>query len=555
MIPLMKKRLDRSLSGVLIYQFYEFWPYYIGAFFCLWATHTIQSYLPFKAKELADMVETGSQNIDTAIFFYFAIGIIVFRTASRLLFFYPARVQQKYFRVEMLSRLENATPLRYKDYSSGQLFQVLFNDLEQLRALVGFALLQVGNIIIAVAVLAPKIAEFEPQLLYALIPMVISFLFFSITVATTKDLYRQNQDMQGEVQNFIMESYAGKKTIKNFHAEPSFIQLFKEYSFRELMFFYRAGHRVAVSLPLVPLGVGLSFVWGALIIKEHDLGASSLILFSGFVFLFLEPLMFLSWIGVVFTRSWASWQRIEELVRKLRSPADHETKLLAQNQHLLGQEKKSFWLEFWSNELDIEIHQRSLNVLVGKTGHGKTHLLMQMAEIYRSLDEEISYVAQDPYLYNDTIQANLFLGRDPSLEELEEAYRLLRLFGLDYLTSTREELMSLEVGEHGKRLSGGQAKRVALVRSLLSEAKVLLWDDPFSSVDVILERSIMKELIQKNYFSDRTIILTSHRLTTVKLSEYVVYLDQDDGIVESGKVQSLLDRRGALYAYFENQLV
>lgn len=551
----MKKRLDRSLTGVLIYQFLEFWPYYLGAFFCLWATHTIQSFLPFKAKELADMVETGTQNIDTAIFFYFAIGIIVFRTASRLLFFYPARVQQKYFRVELLSRLENATPLRYKEYSSGQLFQVLFNDLEQLRALVGFALLQVGNIIIAVAVLAPKIAAFDPQLLYALTPMVISFLFFSITVGTTKDLYRQNQDMQGEVQNFIMESYAGKKTIKNFHAEPSFIQLFKEYSFRELMFFYRAGHRVAVSLPLVPLGVGISFVWGALIIKQNDLGASSLILFSGFVFLFLEPLMFLSWIGVVFTRSWAAWQRIAELVAKLRDPGAHEGILFEKNKHLAREENKKFLLEFWGEDLEVDIKPRSLNVLVAKTGHGKTHLLMQTAELYRALGEEISYVAQDPYLYNDTIQANLFLGREPNQAELDEAYQLLQLFGLDYLTATRQELMNLEVGEHGKRLSGGQAKRVALVRSLLSGAKILLWDDPFSSVDVILERSIMKELTQKGYFKDRTIILTSHRLTTVKLSEYVIYLDQERGVVETGGVQSLLDRRGELYAYFENQLV
>jgi ABC-type multidrug transport system fused ATPase/permease subunit len=551
----MKKRLDRSLTGVLFYQFYEFWPYYLGAFFCLWATHTIQSFLPFKAKELADMVEIGSRNIDTAVFFYFALGIIVFRTASRLLFFYPARVQQKYFRVELLTRLENATPLRYRGYSSGQLFQVLFNDLEQLRALVGFALLQVGNIIIAVAVLAPKIFAFEPQLLYALIPMVISFIIFSITVGTTKDLYRQNQNMQGEVQNFIMESYAGKKTIKNFHAEPSFIQLFKEYSFRELMFFYRAGHRVAVSLPLVPLGVGLSFVWGALIIKQNDLGASSLILFSGFVFLFLEPLMFLSWIGVVFTRSWAAWQRIAELVAKLRDPGDQEGILYGKNEHLKGCVQKTFLLEFWQRDLNVDIHAHHLNVLVGKTGHGKTHLLMQMAEIYRALGEEISYVAQDPYLYNDTIQANLFLGREPSEQDLDEAYRLLRLFGLDYLTSSREELMNLEVGEHGKRLSGGQAKRVALVRSLLSGANVLLWDDPFSSVDVILERSIMRELIDKKYFKEKTIILTSHRLTTVKLSQYVTYLDQEQGVVESGDVHHLLDGRGALYAYFENQLV
>lgn len=546
----MIKRLDRSLTGVLLYQFYEFWYYYLGAFICLWATHYIQSHLPFMAKELADMVATGTEGIQTELFVYLALGIIVFRTGSRLLFFYPARVMQKYFRVELLSRLENATPLRYHGYSSGQLFQVLFNDMEQLRALVGFALLQVGNIIIAVLVLVPKISSFHPSLLYALIPMVLAFLLFSITVATTKDLYKKNQDMQGEVQNFIMESYAGKKTIKNFHAEKSFIELFREYSFKELMFFYRAGHRVAVSLPLVPLGVGISFVWGGYLIKAHDLGASSLILFSGFVFLFLEPLMFLSWIGVVFTRSYAAWQRIEALVKTLRDPSRQEQELHQRNHNGGG-----LVVEFWEKELPIEVEREKLTVLIGKTGHGKTHILHQMAELYRSRGDSISYVAQDPYLYNDTVEANLFLGREQTAELRQKACELLTLFGLDYLCASMDELLAMEVGEHGKRLSGGQAKRIALVRSLLSEAQILLWDDPFSSVDVILERAIMRELKERRLLQGKTVLMTSHRLTTVRLSDHVIYIDKEQGIVEAGPAQTVLNQPGPTYAYFESQLV
>jgi ABC-type multidrug transport system fused ATPase/permease subunit len=548
----MQKRLDRSLTGVLAYQFYEFWPYYLGAFFCLWATHTIQSYLPFMAKDLADMVELGSAGINTTMFFWFALGIIVFRTSSRLLFFYPARVMQKYFRVELLSRLENTTPVRYKCYSSGQLFQVLFNDMDQLRALVGFALLQVGNIIIAVVVLVPKITSFHPSLLYALIPMVVAFFLFSFTVASTKDLHRKNQDMQGEVQNFIMESYAGKKTIKNFHAEKSFIELFSDYSLKELMFFYRAGHRVAVSLPLVPLGVGLSFAWGAYLAHVHDLGASSLILFSGFVFLFLEPLMFLSWIGVVFTRSFAAWERIAALVGTLREPGLAEQELHLNNQQL---DPFSFRLDFWGAPLEVALPKEGMSVLVGKTGHGKTHLLLQIAEVFRKRGKTISYVAQDPYLYNDTIVNNLFLGRVPSESERAQACELLKLFGLDYLCSSIEEVLSLEVGENGKRLSGGQAKRVALVRSLLSESEVLLWDDPFSSVDVILERVILRELKEQKLLMNKTIVLTSHRLTTVRQSDYVIYIDRDHGIVEAGECSLLLNQSGPTYAYFENQLV
>ena len=202
-------------------QFVEFWYFYLAAFICLYATHSVQSYLPFKAKDLAD----PNAEVNAWIFGLFAIGIVLFRTGSRLLFFYPARVLQKELRVELLKRLESVSPSRYRDTSSGQLFQVIGNDMEQMRALIGFALLQVGNIIIACFVLIPKLVEFHSGLLLPMLPMLIAFLLFTVFVSSNRKLYKLNQDMQGEVQNLIIETYAGKKTIKNFQAEAILSQL------------------------------------------------------------------------------------------------------------------------------------------------------------------------------------------------------------------------------------------------------------------------------------------------------------------------------------------
>lgn len=547
----MIQRLQRSLTGLLLNQFKEFWPYYVGALLSLWATHEIQSYLPFKAKELAEMVESGAESVNVMTFVWLALGIIVFRTSSRLLFFYPARVLQKFLRVELLTRLEKVSPTRYKNYSSGQLFQVLFNDVDQLRALVGFALLQVGNIVIALLVLVPKIIEFNAHLIYALTPMLVSFILFTVIVSRNRHLYKKNQDMQGEVQNYIMESYSGKKTIKNYHAEDSFIEMFKQNSMRELMYFYRAGIGVAFSMPLIPLGVGLSFLWGAWIIKEQALGSSSLVLFSGFVFLFLEPLMFLSWIGVVFARSYAAWTRLKALVDKVALPSNDEVFLKEHNELA----HKEFVVSFWEERLEIDLSPMDWTVLVGKTGCGKTYVIQQLAEALRLRGKDISYVAQDPYLYNDTLQANIFLGHDPTQEELDEAYELLKLFGLDYLAPSASKLLGMEVGENGKRLSGGQAKRLSLVRSLMSGATTLIWDDPFSSVDVILERSIITKLKKSRWCQGKTVLLSSHRLSTVVQSDAVIYLDKHEGIVEKGDVQELLNAKGKVYDYFEGQVV
>ncbi|TNE96446.1 MAG: ABC transporter ATP-binding protein [Deltaproteobacteria bacterium] len=550
----MKNRLDRSLTSLLLLQFKEYWYYYTVAFGCLFLTHYIGSQLPFLAKELAEKVGNGLENQPVGIFFLLALGIIVFRTSSRLSFFYPARVMQKNLRVELVEKLETVSPLRYKEFSSGQLYQIIQNDMDQLRALIGFALLQLGNIVVALAVLIPKISSFNPALVKALSPMLISFIFFTLIVSKNRKYYKQTQDYQGEVQNFIMESYLGKKTIKNFHAEQSFIDLFDRGSFKELIAFYKAGLGIAFSIPMIPLGVGMSLIWGAWIIRSLDLGAPGLVLFSGFIFLFLEPLMFVSWIGVVFARSGASWTRIRGLVSKLEMPAEDEMKLLEMNPHKI-KELMTFKVNFWNQWMNLEIKRGEWTVLIGKTGCGKSEVLKQLAEVIKNQGEKISYVAQSPYLYNDTISANIFLGKEITEELEERAFNLLKIMGLDYLADNREELMKLEVGENGKRLSGGQAKRLCLIRSLMAESSILLWDDPFSSVDLILEKQIVEDLRKSGLIQHKTIILTSHRLTTVRLSHHVVFLEKENGIIEEGQIANLLSNKSKTYEYFSDQMV
>lgn len=547
--------LERTLFGFIIHQIKRFWGYYIGAIVALFLTHLTSSYLPQLAKELAELVESGTENFNTTQFFWLALGIIIFRTSSRLLFFYPARVMERDIRVDILNGLETSRPERYESFSSGQLFQALNADTEQMRALIGFALLQIGNIIVGLSVLIPRLMEFNPDLVMALLPMLGGTILFGAITAKTRKYWRLGADAQGEVQNVIMETYAGKKSIKNYLAEGSFLKLFSNFSWKELNYAYRAGVGVSVSMPLVPLGVGLSLVWGGFIIKAQGLGASALIFFGGYVFLFLEPLAFLSWIGVVIVSSKASWDRIKKLMNALEVEGKRETFLKETSP--LTQEGQCFYgaVEFWDEPLKLNIQRAKWNVFIGKTGSGKTHVLGQVACLFLEKGISHSLVGQAPYLYNDTLQKNIFLGRDPSKEELDKAYELLVLFGLDYLESSRKKLLSMEVGEHGKRLSGGQAKRLCLVRSLLSHAEVLLWDDPFSSVDVILEKEIITELKKSEWLKDKTIILCSHRLSTVKLCDQVYFLDKEVGMLEKGSVEELLRPETKTYEYFEKQLV
>ena len=264
--------------------------------------------------------------------------------------------------------------------------------------------------------------------------------------------------------------------------------------------------------------------------------------------------MFLSWIGVVFARSYGSWERIKNLVSDIDHKTDDETRLEKSNRNITS-EKMVFDLELWGKDTPFTFKKNSWTVFTGKTGHGKTHLIKQIAGALRMNKVSISYVAQDPYLYSDTIVSNIFLGYDYTSSEEDIAYDLLCLFGLDYLANNKRSLLDMEVGEKGKRLSGGQSKRLALVRSIMGRADVLLWDDPFSSVDVILEKQIIEKLKTMDVLINKTIILSTHRLTTVRFCENYFHIGKDVGVIEDGKISEGLLQGHEVYEYFKQQMV
>jgi ATP-binding cassette subfamily B protein len=199
----------------------------------------------------------------------------------------------------------------------------------------------------------------------------------------------------------------------------------------------------------------------------------------------------------------------------------------------------------------LPLKDQSWQVLVGPTGGGKTWRMMQLSSELLRASKNISYVAQAPYVYNDTVKKNIFLGKIPSDDEKKIAQNILKLFGMDEIQGSSNDIFAVEVGENGKRLSGGQAKRLCLVRSLMSGADYFLWDDPFSAVDVIWERKII-DWIQAN-FKNKTFVVTSHRFTTVKAVSDIYFVEKDQ--VLSFKLADTENKTGKLYEFFQEQMV
>lgn len=550
----MTSRLQRRFVPWIFAHAFEFKWFYVGAFFCLYVLQIFQSQIPERIRTLTEMMKSGSlQDASVWIFLLLAVGIFIFRTSSRLLFFYPARVQQKLLRMELLEMLENVPSTRYESKNQGQIFQILFDDINNLRAFIGFGMLQVFNIIIAAWVLIPKVNKTDSYLWPAFIPLFASVAIYTIVTFINQKIFKQVADKKGEVQQYIIESYEAKQTIKNFHREDNFIKGFVKLSVEEMRLFFKSSIGFAFSGPYVKLAMGLSLIWAALLIRAHGGNTSDLVFFSGFLYLFLEPIQFLSWVAVVVSQGFAAWKRVKELHAVLEVPSqtekELETAFVKTDSHSLGMN-----LLFWNKPIDLNLEKGKWTVLIGETGSGKSYMLSKLATGLILKGQKVSMVQQEPYLFNDTIQENIFLGKKPDAQNLERAKELIRMFQLDGLAGSLDEVLSLEVGENGKRLSGGQMKRVALIRSLMSGAKTIIWDDPFSSVDIILEKKIISNLKANKELKDFTFVISSHRLTTVRLSDEVIYLDIKDGIKAKGSAEQLLKEEN-VSRFFKEQLV
>ena len=219
--------------------------------------------------------------------------------------------------------------------------------------------------------------------------------------------------------------------------------------------------------------------------------------------------------------------------------------------------------------INLKIERGTTLAIVGGTGSGKSTLVNLIPRIRQAergtvfvdgvdiqdiplkvLRSNIGFVEQEPFLFSDYLRNNITYGLETAKdEEVEEAAH-----SADLLAQIEEFPNGLEtfLGERGITISGGQRQRSALARAIIIKPKILVLDDAFASVDTQTEDTILSRLDE--IMKDRTTILISHRISTVKDADHIIVLN-DGSIVETGTHEQLLEHNGIYAGIYETQLL
>jgi ATP-binding cassette subfamily B protein len=221
------------------------------------------------------------------------------------------------------------------------------------------------------------------------------------------------------------------------------------------------------------------------------------------------------------------------------------------------------------SEVSFEVAEGETVAVVGPSGSGKTTLLSLICGFYLpisgqvryrglqtssipfgELEAELSLVTQDPLLFSTSIQENVLYSRpEATVDEVKDALRAANLW--EFVESLPEGL-NTEIGERGIRLSGGERQRLSIARAVLKNPRLLILDEPTSSLDSHNEKLVQEAL--GRVMENRTTIIVAHRLSTVQHADRILVL-QGGRIIESGKHSTLLDHNGLYASLVRHQLL
>ena len=499
------------------------------------------------------------------------------RYYSRTLVFNLARDVEYELRNDLFAHLQRMPQSFYLQWRTGDLMSRCVNDLGSVRLLLGPGILNLLQTpILYLAVFAAMLALDVRLALLVLVPYPA---FLWIARSFGRAMHRTNLRLQeglASVSNMLQETISGIAVVKAYAMETAGQARFETVN-RDL---YR--RQLDVVRVFAGLGPVLSLLpavamWIVLLVGGHEVSGGKMTLadfftFSMYVYELTFPTFLMGWVVALVQRGAASMQRLDEVLCVEPSIADRADRVPIER--LRGEiEFRNLDFSYPGTGREPALRDVSLRVpagttlgIVGPVGSGKSTLASLIPRLYEIADGHvfldgvdvnriplatlrsgIAMVPQDSFLFSMTLAENVGYGlASPDPERVVAAAERAQLakdvadlpHGYDTL-----------VGERGVMLSGGQRQRTALARALALRPSILILDDALSSVDAQTEAEIQRGLGE--VFEGRTVVLISHRISTVRGADQIVVMD-GGRIVERGRHDELV-AAGGLYARLASQ--
>ena len=377
------------------------------------------------------------------------------------------------------------------------------------------------------------------------------------------------QQEQGVFLSTIEETLGGLKVVKGYNSEKYFNRIFQESTQRFFTLSNSIGNRQNLASPVsefMGIMVIAILLWygGHMVLIEKTLNGASFIAYMGLAYNILTPAKSISKASYAIKRGNAAAERVLEILEQentIKSKKDalkknsFESKITIQNINF--KYKDDVVLKNFS----LEVKKGQTVALVGQSGSGKSTIANLLTRFYdvnegtilidadnikdmdlQSLRGLMGLVTQDSILFNDTIKANISLGKlNATDDEIIQALKIANAY--EFVIDLPLGIYT-NIGDSGNKLSGGQKQRLSIARAVLKNPPIMILDEATSALDTESEKFVQVAL--ENMMQNRTSIVIAHRLSTIQKADKIVVLQKGE-IVEQGTHEELIAMNGTYH--------
>lgn len=465
----------------------------------------------------------------------------------------------------------------YKQNTTGDLMNRISEDVGRVRMYTGPAIMYLVNTIATViTVLSFMLSVNQGLTWFVFLPLPILAYFIYVISDLINKRSLEVQAKLSDLTSQSQETFSGIRLIKAYNRENYYSDEMQNKSEEYKGIALRLARTEAMFAPtmlfLVALSTLITVWYGGRLVIEGKIDAGNITEFIYYIFQLTWPFASLGWITSLIQRAAASQQRINEFLHSeplIKSPSDKTYPI----EGTIEFNKVSFVypennIQALKN-ISFKIKSGQTLGITGAVGSGKSTLLNLLARQYDVTSGTISvdgknikehnlqlirsnmgFVPQEVILFSDTIRNNIAFGLKGHKVNEDNIIKSARSAQVHENIIGFPDKYETIIGERGITLSGGQKQRISIARAIISEPKILVFDDCLSAVDSETEHLILEEL--KRLMVGKTSLIVSHRISSIKHADVILYL-KDGEIVESGTHEELLVKKGEYYKLHQLQ--